>query len=279
MRSTDLRLDARAVLGVAKKDLRILARYPLESVNSIFQPVYQFLIPSLLLGATFFVAGRPTGLEASAGTGDLAGFLITGMVVAYVVGAAFWGIAHAFKREMDQATLEPQWLTPAAREVLVVGRAVTAMGLAGIGAAIMLVLGVVLFGARISPEIVVALPAFLLGVVAVVGVSFLISSAVLLIKEPTFFVDATDFLFSGFTGVAFPIAVFPGLLQLISFALPTTYALDLLRVSALGTTPLVPPVVAYGALFASVAILLPLGRAAFGWTDRRLREQGTVGQH
>ncbi len=272
-------LEARAIVAITRKDLRILTRYPLEVFNQIGQPIYQFVIPSLLLGATFAVGGRAVGLEETAGTGDVAGFLILGMLVAYLVGAAFWGIGYSFKREMDQATLEPAWLTPVARETLVLGRGLSALVLSAIGIVLMLAIAVALFGVRLSPAIVLAVPAFLLAALAVLGVAFLISSAVLLIKEPVFWVDASDALFAAASGVMFPITVLPGFLKLVSFALPTTYAIDLLRVTGLGARPLLDPVLQYAALAMLAAILLPLGRAVFAWADRRLREQGTVGQH
>ncbi len=275
----DLRAELRAVVAIARKDLRVLSRYPLEVVNSVGQPIYQFVIPSVLLGSTFLVGGRAVGLEETAGTGDVAGFLILGMVIAYLVGGAFWSIGYSFKREMDQATLEPTWLSPVARETLVLGRALTALILTGVGIVLVLLLGVFAFGMRLSPAVVLALPSFALAALAVLGVAFLISSAVLLVKEPIFWVDSADALFSAASGVSFPITVLPAALKVVSFALPTTYAVDLFRVYGLGARPLLPPLLEYAALAVLAAILLPLGRAVLLWADRRLREQGTVGQH
>ena len=278
-RAAGLRGEVRAALAIARKDLRILARYPLEAVNSVIQAIYQFLIPSLLLGATFLVGGRAIGLEQSAGTSDVAGFIILGMVVAYLVSAGFWGIGFSLKREMDQGTLEPAWLSPTARETFVVGRALSAFSVAGIGGLLAIALAVTLFGVRISPAVVVALPALLLGVLGVLGVAFVVCAFVLLVKEPTFFVDATDFVFSAASGVAFPITVLPGVLQLVSLALPTTYALDLLRTHALAARPLFATEWMYVALAALTAVSLYGGRAFFRWADDRVRRAGTLGHH
>jgi acetylornithine deacetylase/succinyl-diaminopimelate desuccinylase-like protein len=78
----------------------------------------------------------------------------------------------------------------------------------------------------------------LLAVVAMVGVAYGLAAIVLLIKEANFFVDATNYLFAIASGVAFPITLLPGVLQPIAYALPTTYAMDILRQHALGTRPL-----------------------------------------
>ena len=80
-RRDDLAAEWRAALALARKELRIARRYPLNLVNEVLQPLYQFLLPSLLLGATFLVGGRAIGLESSTGTSDLAGYLFLGMIV------------------------------------------------------------------------------------------------------------------------------------------------------------------------------------------------------
>ena len=75
------RMELRAAVAIARKDLRVLSRYPLEVINGVSQAFYQMVIPSVLLGTTF-LGGRAVGLEETAGTGDVAGFLVLGMAVA-----------------------------------------------------------------------------------------------------------------------------------------------------------------------------------------------------
>jgi ABC-type multidrug transport system permease subunit len=79
--------------------------------------------------------------------------------------------------------------------------------------------------------------------------------------------------------VAFPVLVLPAVVQPIAYVLPTTYAVDLLRVYALGTRPLVDPALEWLALVALGAGMVWLGRAAFRRTERRMRVRGTLGQH
>ena len=71
----------------------------------------------------------------------------------------------------------------------------------------------------------------------------------------------------------------PGVLQPIAYALPTTYAMDLLRMYALGTRPLMDPVLEYAALFISTVVMLPIGRWAFSRAEHRMRVQGSLGQY
>jgi ABC-2 type transport system permease protein len=102
---------------------------------------------------------------------------------------------------------------------------------------------------------------------------------VLIIREPNFFVDATNWLFAMISGVAFPVLVLPALVQPLAYLLPTTYAVDLLRVYALGTRPLLEPALEWLALVVLAGVMIWLGRAAFRRTERRMRIRGTLGQH
>jgi ABC-2 type transport system permease protein len=271
--------EMRAAWAVARKELQIARRYPLQLVNEVMQPLYQFLLPSLLLGLTFYVGGRAIGLEASVGTDDLAGYLFLGTVVGGLVGAAFWDMAFGLKREMDAGTLEPTWLTPTRPETTVLGRAISGLILSAFASVILVSVAVFVFGAAIAGGLLAALPAMVLASISMIGVGYLVASAVLVIREPNFMVDATNFIFAMLSGVAFPITVLPFFLQPISYLLPTTYAVDLLRYYALGTRPLLAPALEWLALVVFAVAMVVLGRAVFLRTEHRMRVLGTTGQH
>jgi ABC-2 type transport system permease protein len=251
----------------------------LQLVNRPLQPFYQFLLPSLLLGTTFLVGGRAIGLEQVTGTGDLAGYLFLGTVVGGLVGATFWEMAFGLKREMDAGTLEPAWLTPTRPDTFVLGRAISGMLLSALSSAMLVLVGMVLFGASLSDGLLLAIPALAIASVSMIGVGYLVAAAVLLMREPNFFVDATNFLFAMVSGIAFPVLVLPVIVQPLAYVLPTTYAVDLLRVYALGTRPLVDPRLEWAALVVLAGVAIWLGRAAFARTERRMRVKGTLGQH
>ncbi len=275
----DLGLEWRAAVALARKELRIARRYPLNLANEVLQPLYQFLLPSLLLGTTFLVGGRAIGLEASTGTADLAGYLFLGMIVAGLTGTAFWEIAFSFKREMDAGTLEPAWLTPTRPETMVIGRALGGLVIAGATSLILIGIGWVVFGASFSSGSWLALPALVIAAFSMIGIGYLVAAAVLMIREPNFFVDATSFLFAMASGVAFPVLVLPDTVRWVAFMLPTTYALDILRVHALGTIPIAPEPVEWLALVGTSLLAGWAGVVTFRRTEHRLRVRGTLGQH
>ncbi len=271
--------EMRAALAIARNELRVARRYPLQLVTRVLQPLYQFLLPSLLLGTTFLVGGRAIGLEEMTGTDDLAGYLFLGTVVGGLVGATFWEMAFGLKREMDAGTLEPAWLTPTRPDTFVLGRAISGMLLSVVASVALVLVGVVAFGASLADGLLLAVPALALASISMIGIGYLVAAAVLLMREPNFFVDATNFLFAMISGVAFPVLVLPALVQPLAYVLPTTYAVDLLRVYALGTRPLLEPWIEWVALAVLAGLMIWVGRAAFARTERRMRMRGTLGQH
>lgn len=272
-------MELRAALAIAQRDIRNLSRYRFNIASQIFTPLYQGVIPAFLFGASFAVSGRAVGLERTIGTADLAGFIFLGGVMSGLVATTFWGMAMSIRNEMDLGTLEPSWLTPTARGTFVLGRAIGSLLFFAAGQLVILSVGVASFGLRFRGETLLAVPALLLAIVAMVGVAYGLAAVVLLIKEANFFVDTTNFLFATASGVAFPITLLPGAFQPIAYVLPTTYAMDILRQQALGTVPLLDPALEYALLIAGTIAAYPLGRWAFSLAERRMGVRGTVGQY
>ncbi len=275
----ELRQETRAAWAIARKELRIFARYRLNAVNQVAQPIYQVLIPGILLGATFAVGGEAVGLAETAGTRDVVGFLFLGMLALTLASAGFWGVAFAIKLELDAGTLEPAWLTPTRRETFIVGLTAAGLVVAAMTTVILVLIGIWLFGADIAPRVAIGVPVLGLASVGVLGIGYLVGALVLRMRDANFFVDAVDFIFVGLSGAAFPIVVLPDAVRWISYLLPTTYALDLMRVSALGTRPLLDARLEWALLALTSVILLAVGRWTWLATEHRLRVRGTLGQH
>jgi ABC-2 type transport system permease protein len=271
--------EVRAAFAIARKDIRNQSRYRFVVASQIFTPLCQGVLPALLFGASFAVAGHVVGLERSIGTTDLAGFIFLGGVMTGLVGTAFWSMAMSIRGEMEAGTLEPTWLTPTSREAIVIGRALGGLFWFAFSQIAIFAIGIAFFGLRFRPEIVVALPAVALAVVAMIGVAYLLAAVVLVIKEANIFIDTTSFLFAVASGAAFPVTLLPGVLQPVAFALPTTYAMDLLRQAGLGTRPLFDPALEYVALVLTTAVSYPVGLWAYRRADRRIRRLGTIAQY
>ena len=244
--------ELRSAIAIARKDIRNLSRYRVAVASMAFTPLYQFVIPAFLFGAAFSVGGRAPGLVATLGTDDLAGFIFLGGVIGGIVSTAFWGMAMSIRNEMDMGTLEPSWITPTAHETFVIGRA------AG---------GLVIFVATQG------------ALLSMVGVAYILAAIVLLIREANFFIDTANFLFVTASGVSFPVTLLPGVLQPVALALPTTYAVDILRAQALGSRPLFGVGIEYAFLIAGTLVAYPLGRWAFSRAERTMRRRGMLAMY
>jgi len=271
--------ELRAAIAIAKKDLKTFFRYRIAVVSQIFVPLYQGVIPGLLFGASFAVGGRVVGLEETVGTENLAGFIFMGGVMSGLSATGFWSIAMGIRNEMDAGTLEPSWLTPTHHETLLIGRALGGVVWQVIGQAALFAIGIAFFGLRFRTEILYAVPAVLIAVVAMVGVAYLLAAGVLLIREANFFIDTTNFLFSIASGTAFPVTILPAIFLPVALLLPTTYAVDLLRVHAIGQRPLFDPLLEWAALLATTALAIFVGRWAFARAVRVMRIRGTLAQY
>lgn len=271
--------ELRAALAIARKDIRNISRYRIAVASMVFTPMYQFIIPAFLFGAAFAVNGRQAGLSATLGTEDLAGFIFFGGLVGGLISIAFWGIAFSLRTEMDTGTLEPSWLTPTHHETFVLGRALGSMFWFALSQTALFGLGIWLLGLRLRPDMLLALPAIVLAELSMVGIAYLLAGIVLLIKEANFFVDTVQFAFGMMSGTAFPVSLLPGVLQPVALALPTTYAIDLVRMQALGARTLFDPVLEYAILIGLTALSYPLGRWAFGQAERTMRRRGMLAQY
>ena len=274
-----MRAELRAALAVARANLIGFSRYRLAMAGLVFTPLYQGVVPAFLFGLSFAVGGRVLGLGSLIGSENLAGFIFLGGVVSGVVAHAFWGVAMGLRQEMDMGTLEATWVTPTSASTIVLGKSLGVVATFVASQIALFAIGFAFFGLQLDGAMVLALPAFLIAIVALAGVAYLVAAAVLLMREANFFVDTTSFLFSVMSGSAFPITVLPLVLQPVALLLPTTYAVDILRQHAIGARPLFDPWLEYAALLATAALFVPAGRWAFAWTERRLRVTGALAQH
>jgi ABC-2 type transport system permease protein len=270
----------RAVLAVSRRDLRTAARYPAGMINLVvLAPLYQAVLPALLLGSAFAVGGRSPGLDSSAGTSDLAGFLFTGVFVQSLVLGACWGVVLFLTMDRELGTLEQNFLTPLPRHTFVLGSSLACLALSAAGGVLLLGIGAAFFGARYLMGSLLALPVLVLTTVALVGVAYLVAAAVLLFRRIDVIVDGVGSLIVMLSGGLFPISSLPDALRPVALCLPTTHAIDILRVHALGATSLLAPTTTYLLVAIEAVAFLAIGRFVFDRTVRRVEKAGTISQH
>jgi ABC-2 type transport system permease protein len=264
--------------AIVRKDWKHYWRYPLNAVSTIFQPVI-WLTPAYFMGQAFSINGRATGFEAYSGTADYMSFILLGTVLTNFINAVFWGMGYALKNDMDSGVMESNWLTPVPRLLILTGRSITNLIVTTVTSTIMLVIAALLFGFRVSGDILNAFVPVIPMMIGLYGFGFAFAAVVMIMREANTLVDVSSFLVGIFSGTNFPVNALPKWLLPISLALPLTYGMDAVRGYLLKTNTLLPIAWEIALLVVFMFIMLWIGVWAFNSLERRVRQRGTLGQH
>ena len=268
----------RALLAIARKDWKQYWRYPLNAVSSIFQPII-WLAPVYFMGQAFSVNGQARGFAQYSGTADFMSFILLGTVLNNFILSVFWGMGYALKEDMDSGVMESNWLTPIPRLLILTGHSITNLSVTAITSTLMLAVAALLFGFRVSGDVLQAFIPVIPMLVGLYGFGFAFAALVLVMREASTMVDVSSFLVQIFSGANFPVNALPKWLLPISLALPLTYGLDAVRGTLLKTPTLLPINWELVLLVVSMGLMLWLGGWAFASLERRVRKWGTLGQH
>lgn len=273
--------DLRAFGAAARKEWRLLRRYPTLFLGFLFWPI---ILPlSYVLQGQAYAGGSAAASQAFAtrtGTSDLAGFLFLGWAAYMWISMVLWGPGTALRTEQVRGSLEAVFMTPASRLVIIFGPAVSQVvwalwmfGVVGIGLWL-------IFGVTFTPfSVLRAMGVILLAVPALYGLGTLFASVVLRFGEVSALVQAVRGVFTVFCGMTFPIIVLPEWARTVAYSLPPTYLIGDLRQVLLTGAGL-------GELIPDLPILLGIGIGtcllavmAFRRTERYARRGGSLAQY
>lgn len=278
VRKPSWRSQIRALYAIARKDWKYYWRYPLNAVSAVLQPVI-WLAPVYFMGRAFSVNGEALGFAGYAGTSDYMSFILVGSALGNFISSVFWGMGYSLKNDMDAGVLESNWLAPASRPLLLVGRTLTSLLITAITSLAMLLIAGLLFGFQITGGVAVSLLAVLPMLLGLYGFGFAFAAVVLIMRDANTLVDVSNFLVSLLSGSDFPVTVLPRWLLPVSLALPLTYGFDAVRGQLLGTHTLLPIGVEIAVLVVFMVVMIALGLWTFGRLEQRVRMRGTLGTH
>lgn len=273
--------DLRAFWAAARKEWRLLRRYPTLFLGFLFWPI------ALPLAYVFQARGYAGDSQASidafaarAGTAEVAGFLFLGWAAYMWISMILWGPGTALRTEQVRGSLEALFMTPVSRLVIlfgpVVSQVVWALWMfAVVGAAMWL-----LFGVAIGPWVALrALVVILVAVPALYGLGALFAAVVLRFGEVGALVQGVRGVFTVFCGMTFPIIILPEWARAVALSLPPTYLIGDLRSVILRGADL-------AGLVPDLAVLVTLGLVtcvlaviAFRRTERYARRGGSLAQY
>ncbi len=208
-----------------------------------------------------------------------------------IVGSALWNIVFGVMGGMVQSILEDREryrmlkyvvVTPSSLFPFLLGRSLARVLISFIAVALTLFVGVAFLGVELRPNLLILVPATVLGILAVMSLGvFMAGWCLQLRQEAWHYPEAIAGAIYLISGAIFPIDVLPSVLHPIALGSPTTWWLEASRRGLLGHgSPGMlgelsdASVMAFLAL--STAIAIPIGLALFGWFMRRARQAGLL---
>jgi len=208
-----------------------------------------------------------------------------------IVGSALWNVVFGVMAGLVQSILEDREryrmikyvvVTPTSLFPFLLGRSLARVLVSFVAVVLTLLVGVVFLGVDLRPNLLILVPATILGVLAVIGLGIFMAGWCLQLRQEAWsYPEAIAGALYLVSGAIFPIDVLPSVLHPIAYASPTTWWLEASRRGLLGHGS--PGAIggfsdALVMLFlvVSAAITIPLALAAFGWFMRRARQAGLL---
>ena len=208
-----------------------------------------------------------------------------------IVGAALWNVVYGVMAGLVQSILEDREryrmmkyvvVTPASLFPFLLGRSLARVFTSFVAVALTLLVGVVFLGVELRPNLMILVPATILGVTGVVALGVFMAGWCLQLRQEAWsYPEAIAGALYLLSGAVFPIDVLPSFFHPLAYALPTTWWLEASRRGLVGHGSPgqiggLSDGVVLALLFVSTAIALPLALGAFRWFMHRARQAGLL---
>jgi ABC-2 type transport system permease protein len=268
-------------LAMARKELLIMARYPVNFIASFGQ---MFLTVAIftLAGRLFYVA--PKEQSGISGVSNPAGIIVYGFILYLFLNDTLWTIGYNVRNEQVQGTLEQLYLSPASKFANLVARVTNTLVWTGLlsiaGGALM----TALIGRLPFENPLLGIYLFVMSLMGTFGVGFAFAALTLYIKETAqTLANLLQFAFLVLCANFFPFAALPNFLRSISRLLPLAYAVDAFRSTLMGFPEGFPELAPFPVEFWIVTLfglLMPvLGYYLYRGAERRARKEGSLSNY
>jgi len=208
-----------------------------------------------------------------------------------IVGTALWNVVFGVMGGLVQSILEDREryrmmkyvvVTPSSLFPFLLGRSLARVVISFVAVVLTLGVGIVFLGVELRPNLVVLVPATVIGVTAVIALGIFMAGWCLQLRQEAWsYPEAIAGALYLVSGAIFPIDVLPSVIHPVALASPTTWWLEASRRGLLGHGSPgmlgdLSDATVLGYLVVSTAIALPLALAAFSWFMRRARRAGLL---
>ncbi len=264
-------------LVIAKKNLRIMTRYPTGLLFWCIAPML-WMVPFYFQGKALVGDGlQSEGFNELFGSPNFLVFLIVGSLTWSILDAALWGAGNSLRWEQQSGTLEFIWMAPISRTDLLTGASISEMAWASFNVAFQFaVFSIFIQWDLTALDVVLCLAVLLILIIGVFGFGFAFASLVLLFKEPGALTELVNNMLYVISPIRYPTAVLPKFLQVISFLIPFTFGITALRL-LLMTTDTHETLRMMAGLLISSLVFWFFGFWAFGKAEAKTKQTGTLG--
>ncbi|MBI3762900.1 MAG: ABC transporter permease [Chloroflexi bacterium] len=268
-----------ALAAMARKELTIMLRYPVEFVAS-FAQVFIVVIVLTLAGLMFSRGGaRP-----SAANSPVAGLVVYGFILFLFLSDTLWNIGYNIRREQKQGTLEQLYMSPASKFASLVSRISLTLVWMGLASVIVAVAMSAMIGRLPFANLPLGVFLLVMALSGTFGTGFAFAALTLRVRETAqTVVNLVQFSFMVVCAPFFPFSALPMWLRYVSYALPLSYAVDSFRSTLMGYPPGFPELAPIGVeivIVTAFGLLMPgLGYWLYRQEEDRARRRGSLSEY
>ncbi len=211
--------------------------------------------------------------------GNLLAYLIIGTAFSGFLGVSLSSFSSTIRSEQQMGTLEFLLLSNTRLELILLYSGLMNFVQAFLNVALLLTVVILVFGIPMDINLPAALAAIVLTVTSLSGIGLMSAGVIIVTKVGDPISWAFTALTTLFSGVLFPVEYLPAYLKPISMLLPTTYALDALRLALIknaSTGTIAPQLAILGVIS---LVTLPLGLLAVRAGFNQSRRTGSLAQY
>lgn len=269
----------RAMNAENVKEWKIELTYKVDFIRGMLEPLI-FVFPYVLFAMALMGGRSSSVLEGLTGVSDGVTYTIIGYIFMGFLNTAVWGMGFALRKEQWYGTLESIFVVPVPRWVYVMGMALHSTAHQGVILFFQIAVVYVLFGVILNVQgVLPVLVLIALMLISLIGLGLMVSGLALIFKEGWIISEVLYSLITIVTPIAYPLAVLPPLLQKISVAMPTTYAITGIRHFLIAENMEFTMWNAYSRLIIIGVCWVVTGLFMFQIVDRKVRREGTLSEY